>query len=1702
MNEVGPTGRRGGGRRRMVTGAVALLIALPAFNILTESLAAAATPALVQSAAGQNSSSSLNSIINLSATLGSTCTAGDTLIAMITIGQQNDAGGMVSVTPPGWRRLFEHSPVDTSPYQGWFALSNCGGVSTVTFSVTARGDSSGTAAGIVLDEFSGLPNPVTEDVSNNGGSSSSLSNETLSAPTPSASGELTLTALSFYGGSSSSSTPTGWASAGSETSTALPAFDYWKVGNSSAPSATFNWSPSSAFEVTMLSLKAGPANPAPNVVQENQGGFSGQSSWAVTLPGPVSAGDSLIAMVGTNASASTGAGFEANSVSGGGVTWQQVTGYRQSGNGTAEIWVGFASAGTSGATPVTASMSGSLSGEMVVSEVSNISSIDASSAAHGTASTDTASSITPHAGDILVGMLTANPTLLVTHPMPNWSTFSLADGSYGAEWLTNAAAVASAPQWSTTSSGNYVALQAAFTVKAAGTSSTITSVGSFSSKVGTGLSTLAVSPQNVGDVLAVFAERSTTGTLTSVSGGGVSTWTKGVQFAGSVGADEEIWTGKVTSTGSSTITFTWSGTVTGFYEEYGVQEFSAGLGANTAWALDKSGTVNGASSTTVPFPSLTPSGPGELYFGYTVPANVATAGSTSGFTYDVTAEKNLVTFDTNVTGAVSPTGAQSPASTSSSIAVLLTASSSVGPVLPTVSGISPTSGPTAGGTSVVITGTNLSGATAVKFGSATGAVTADTATSITVTSPAGTGTVDVTVTTPGGTSTTSPADQFTYVAPSLPTVSGISPTSGPTAGGTSVVITGTNLSGATAVKFGSATGAVTADTATSITVTSPAGTGTVDVTVTTPGGTSTTSPADQFTYVAPSLPTVSGISPTSGPTAGGTSVVITGTNLSGATAVKFGSATGAVTADTATSITVTSPAGTGTVDVTVTTPGGTSTTSGADRFTYTASSGGASITSVGSFSSKVGTGLSTLAVSPQNVGDVLAVFAERSTTGTLTSVSGGGVSTWTKGVQFAGSVGADEEIWTGKVTSTGSSTITFTWSGTVTGFYEEYGVQEFSAGLGANTAWALDKSGTVNGASSTTVPFPSLTPSGPGELYFGYTVPANVATAGSTSGFTYDVTAEKNLVTFDTNVTGAVSPTGAQSPASTSSSIAVLLTASSSVGPVLPTVSGISPTSGPTAGGTSVVITGTNLSGATAVKFGSATGAVTADTATSITVTSPAGTGTVDVTVTTPGGTSTTSPADQFTYVAPSLPTVSGISPTSGPTAGGTSVVITGTNLSGATAVKFGSATGAVTADTATSITVTSPAGTGTVDVTVTTPGGTSTTSPADQFTYVAPSLPTVSGISPTSGPTAGGTSVVITGTNLSGATAVKFGSATGAVTADTATSITVTSPAGTGTVDVTVTTPAGRAPRAPPTSSPTWLRAFPPSRDQPHLGPDGRGTSVVITGTNLSGATAVKFGSATGAVTADTATSITVTSPAGTGTVDVTVTTPGGTSTTSGADRFTYTASSGGASITSVGTTAGAAAKGISTLAVSPKQLGDLLVLLVKVDSSTLKATSVSGGGVGSWTLAATYAGYANRQFSIWTGVVTSTGSATITVGFSGSVSAVEVGLEGQEFTSSLGTSTAWGVDTSGGISNPSGSTTTFASLTPTGTGELYLGFNSVFQANATAGSTPGFTYVVTPDGDIVAYDTAVSSTVQPTAHENPAGVSGGIGVLITASS
>ena len=248
----------------------------------------------------------------------------------------------------------------------------------------------------------------------------------------------------------------------------------------------------------------------------------------------------------------------------------------------------------------------------------------------------------------------------------------------------------------------------------------------------------------------------------------------------------------------------------------------------------------------------------------------------------------------------------------------------------TVTGISPSVGPAAGGTLVTITGTQFNGAVEVDFGSVQASASVLSDTSITATAPAGTGAVDVRVIGPGGTSPTNAADVFTY----SPTVTGVSPHTGDPAGGATITISGTGFTGATGVDFGGAPAtAVIVVNATTITATSPSGTGTVDIRVIGPAGTSAISAGDAYSYVP--LPTVTGVSPSSGPAAGGSSVDITGTGFDTTTAVTFGG-TAAISyiLETPTLITATYPAGTGTVDVRVTNAGGTSPTSVGDLFSY------------------------------------------------------------------------------------------------------------------------------------------------------------------------------------------------------------------------------------------------------------------------------------------------------------------------------------------------------------------------------------------------------------------------------------------------------------------------------------------------------------------------------------------------------------------------------------------------------------------------------------------------------------------------------------------------------------------------------------------------------------------------------------------------
>ncbi|MEU5139215.1 MULTISPECIES: IPT/TIG domain-containing protein [unclassified Streptomyces] len=245
--------------------------------------------------------------------------------------------------------------------------------------------------------------------------------------------------------------------------------------------------------------------------------------------------------------------------------------------------------------------------------------------------------------------------------------------------------------------------------------------------------------------------------------------------------------------------------------------------------------------------------------------------------------------------------------------------------------ISPNQGSTGGGTLVTITGTNLSGTTAVTFGtrSAT-SITNVSPTQVTAVSPSGTGTVGVSVTTAGGTSNPVP---FFYVG--APFKSSVGPASGPLAGGNTVTLNGVGLATATSVAFGANTATPTVVSDTQLTVTVPAGTaaGPVGVSVTTAGGTNN---GLSYTYV--DVPTVTTVAPASGPTSGGTGVTITGTNLDTTESVTFDGTPAPFSVVNATTVSaVTPPGAAGAVDVVVTNAAGSDTA--ADAFTYVAGPG-------------------------------------------------------------------------------------------------------------------------------------------------------------------------------------------------------------------------------------------------------------------------------------------------------------------------------------------------------------------------------------------------------------------------------------------------------------------------------------------------------------------------------------------------------------------------------------------------------------------------------------------------------------------------------------------------------------------------------------------------------------------------------------------
>ncbi|GAA1778304.1 hypothetical protein GCM10009748_08580 [Agromyces lapidis] len=865
---------------------------------------------------------------------------------------------------------------------------------------------------------------------------------------------------------------------------------------------------------------------------------------------------------------------------------------------------------------------------------------------------------------------------------------------------------------------------------------------------------------------------------------------------------------------------------------------------------------------------------------------------------------------------------------------------------PTITLLDPDEGPTAGGTLVTITGTALGGATEVTIDGVSVPFTQVSDTEITFETPAhAAGAVDVIVSTPGGDSGALP---FTYVP--APVLTALSPDAGPVAGGTPVTITGTDLAGATAVTVDGVSVVFTQVSDTEITFTTePHAAGEVDVVVTTPGGASNTLP---FTYF--DVPVLTELDPDEGPVAGGTLVSVTGTDLGGATSLTVDGVSVPFTQVSDTEITFVTPAhAAGPVDVVVSTPGG---ASGALPFTYVPApvlaslspdegpvAGGTLVTILGSdLAGATVVTVDGVSVPFTQVSETEITFESPAHVAGAVDVvvtTPGGASNALPftffDVPVLTSLAPDEGPAAGgtAVTVTGTALGGAT-SLTVDGVsvpFTQVSDTEISFTTEPHAAGPVDVVVTTPGGASgplvfTYLPGPVLESLDPDAGPVAGGTPVTI-TGTDLAGAT-EVTVDGVSVPFtqvsDTEITF-------ESPAHAAGAVDVVVTTGGGVSNALPftyrdapTITLLDPDEGPTAGGTIVTITGTDLAGATEVTVDGVSVPFTQVSDTEVAFTTPShAAGTVDVTVSTPGGASGALP---FTYVP--APVLTGLDPDAGPVAGGTPVTITGTDLAGATEVIVDGVSVPFTQVSDTEISFETPAhAAGQVLVGVVTSGGPSNTLP---FSYVP--MPVLTALDPGEGPTAGGTLVTITGTALGGATEVTIDGVSVPFTQVSDTEITFETPAhAAGAVDVIVSTPGGDSGALPFTYVPApVLTAL-----SPDAGPVAGGTPVTITGTDLAGATAVTVDGVSVVFTQVSDTEITFTTePHAAGTVDVVVVTAGG---ESGPLPFTYLpAPELSALAPSEGPTAGG-----TSVTVTGTDLGDATE--VTVDGVSVPFTQVS---------------------------------------------------------------------------------------------------------------------------------------------------------------
>ncbi len=971
---------------------------------------------------------------------------------------------------------------------------------------------------------------------------------------------------------------------------------------------------------------------------------------------------------------------------------------------------------------------------------------------------------------------------------------------------------------------------------------------------------------------------------------------------------------------------------------------------------------------------------------------------------------------------------------------------------PTITSFTPASG--TGGSSVTITGTNFTGATSVLInGVSVSSFIVNSSTQIVATVPdnATTGKISII----GSGSVTSTSD-FTIV----PTLSSMTPSSAPR--GTSVVFAGTNFSGITSVKFNGITASFTINSATQITATVPTRANTGKITIATTS--SSTQSSSSFIILTP--PNVSRFTPTKG--AAGTAVSIIGSNFDLVTAVSFNGEPATFTIVSSTQIQATLPITATKGKITVTNSAGSDVSGtsftvlpGIRSFTPSTGTIGSSVTIIGTALSGArsvkfnGTSSSFTETSDTSL---TAIVPTRATSGSLTVTTAAGTTSggnFTVESALSSFTPASGVIGTRvNLSGTNFGAVTGVQFNGVSATYTRRSATLISAIVpsGASTGFITltTAAGTVTSSSSFTVTGSSsglaLSSFSPTSGAVGATVILTGAGFSDVTDVMFNNVSSSFTVNSTTKITALV-------PASASTGQLTVVTSSgyalsTSNFSVIPQISNFSPTSGGT--GTSVVITGSGLAGTNSIKFNGVSAGFTVNSATQVTATVPSSASTGKIILTTPSGSVTTT----SDYTVVSAPTLTSFSPTRGAT--GSSITVYGSNFVSPT-VTVGGVSASVTVVSASQLSVTIPETATSGAVVVTTSAGTATSS--SQFTVT----PTVTSFTPSSGIV--GSSVVITGTGFGTVTNVTFNGRSSSYTVNSSTQITATVPTSATTGPISVTTSAGSASTATnftvtTPSTPPTISSFSPTSGQV-------GTSVTITGTNFTGATAVQFnGVSATTFTVVSATQITATLPSGASSGKISVTTSGGTVTSTAS--FSVTASQ---VLTSFSPTSGPIGTTVTIIGtnlsgVTAVQFNGVSATTFSILSATqISATVPSDASSGKITLVSLSGNsVSTANFSVVptvTGFTPTTGPAGTTVVITGS------GFTGTTAVKFNSTTTTFTTNSANQItaSAPSGATT----------GKIY-----VVTPSGTAASTSNFTMTAPPS--IVGFTPtrgAVGSTV-----------------------